>query len=167
MHFTKILPETDLSSAIEILNKSHLTVAEEFGFTKETNPSNNAFIDADTLRAQLSKGIELFLAAVDDKPVGCIAIEKSLKEADTYYIEKVSILPAYRHNGYGVKLMDFAIEKIKILGGIWVSIALIDSNQKLKNWYLKQGFTETAIKDFPQLPFRVCFMKKQVKSLKD
>jgi diamine N-acetyltransferase len=58
--------------------------------------------------------------------------------------------------------MNFATEKIKSLGGKWVSIALIDSNKVLKNWYVKQGFVETGIRDFPHLPFRVCFMKKQL-----
>ena len=59
-------------------------------------------------------------------------------------------------------MMDFAAEKIKGYGGKWISIALIDSNTILKNWYLSQGFKETGIKDFPHLPFRVCFMNKKV-----
>jgi len=36
------------------------TVAKEFGFTKESNPSNSAFIDEQTLRCQIDKGIELY-----------------------------------------------------------------------------------------------------------
>jgi len=41
----------------------------------------------------------------------------------------------------------------------------IDSNIKLKNWYIKQGFKETETNDFPRLPFRVCFMNKQIENL--
>jgi N-acetylglutamate synthase-like GNAT family acetyltransferase len=99
---------------------------------------------------------------IDSKAAGCIAIEKSIREEDTFYIEKVSVLPEYRHNGYGIDLMNFALDKIKIKGGKWVSIALIDSNTRLKDWYLNQGFIETGTKDFPHLPFRVCFMKKDL-----
>ncbi|NJK86217.1 MAG: GNAT family N-acetyltransferase [Bacteroidales bacterium] len=146
------------------MNSSHATVAREFGFTKESNPTNNAFIDELTLRSQLNKGIELYAMTIDKKMVGCIAIEKSLKEADTFYIEKVSVIPEYRHFGYGVKLMDFATAKIKESGGKTISIALIDSNLRLKNWYKLQGFTETQVKDFEHLPFRVSFMKKCVLS---
>ena len=58
--------------------------------------------------------------------------------------------------------MEFATEKIKAHNGKWISIALIDSNTRLKNWYSKQGFKETGIRDFPHLPFRVCFMKKEL-----
>ena len=36
------------------------------------------------------------------------------------------------------------------------------SNIKLKKWYLSQGFIETGSKDFEHLPFRVCFMNKQI-----
>jgi ribosomal protein S18 acetylase RimI-like enzyme len=162
MNFTKILPGTDLSETIRVLNKSHLTVADEFGFTRETNPSNNAFIDAVTLNKQLGNNIELFQLMIDGTAAGCIAIEKSLKEENTFYIEKVSVLPEYRHKGYGIDLMNFAFDKIKNEGGRWVSIALIDSNKRLKDWYTRQGFTETGTKDFPHLPFRVCFMKKEL-----
>lgn len=162
MNFIKISPDDDLSEVVQVLNKSHGTVAEEFGFTKESNPSNNAFVDAESLRKHLMKGIELFLLTVKGKAAGCIAIEKSMKEEDTFYIEKVSVLPEYRHNGYGVNLMNFAIDKIKEQNGKQASLALIDSNKQLKEWYLKQGFIETGTKDFLHLPFRVCFMSKQI-----
>jgi len=94
--------------------------------------------------------------------IGCIAIEKSKSTLDTFYIEKVSVVPEYRNQGYGVQLMDFALTKIKESGGKNASIALIDSNTNLKNWYRSQGFIETGTKDFEQLPFRVCFMNKQL-----
>jgi ribosomal protein S18 acetylase RimI-like enzyme len=162
MRFEKVNSNDDLSSVIKILNESHGTVAKEFGFTKESNPTNNAFIDKETLKAQLDKGIELYQLILHGTAIGCIAIEKSIKEVDTFYIEKVSILPEYRNQGYGVKIMEFATNKIIENGGKWISIALIDSNTKLKNWYVQQGFKETGIKEFPHLPFRVCFMNKQI-----
>lgn len=155
-------PNSNLSAVVRVLNVSHGTVAADFGFTKDNNPSNNAFIDESTLRFQLSKGIDLYTMSVNNELIGCIAIEKSIKEIDTFYIEKVSIVPEHRNHGYGVKLMDFAISKIRESGGKIVSIALIDSHTKLKNWYCSQGFVETGTKDFERLPFRVCFMNKHL-----
>jgi diamine N-acetyltransferase len=162
MEFILIDPKDDLSEAVQVLNVSHGTVAEEFGFTKENNPTNNAFIDETTLKEQLYKGITLFGLYVDRAIVGCIAIEKSEKEKDTFYIEKVSVRPEFRHQHYGIGLMNYATQKIKELGGKVISIALIDSNHKLKRWYLSQGFTEKGFKDFEHLPFRVCFMQKHI-----
>lgn len=162
MEFKFVEPSNDLSEIVRVLNVSHGTVAKDFGFTKDNNPSNNAFITESTLRTQLNKGINLYSMLCDDKLIGCVAIEKSAKEIDTFYIEKVSVVPDFRNQGNGVKLMDFATSKIKKMGGKSISIALIDSNKKLKNWYSAQGFTESGTKDFEHLPFRVCFMNKQV-----
>lgn len=161
-NFTYVNSKNDLSAVVNVLNVSHGTVAKDFGFTKDTNPTNNAFIDEQTLQAQLSNGIDLYTISNNDKLIGCIAIEKSSRETDTFYIEKVSVIPEFRNQGYGLKLMNFATSKIKSLGAKAISISLIDSNSKLKNWYLSQGFTETGFKDFEHLPFRVCFMNKEV-----
>jgi len=162
MNFTRINPEKDLSEIVRVLNVSHATVAKEFGFTKDNNPSNNAFIDEPTLRTQLNKGIVLYTMSIGGILAGCIAIEKSGTETDTFYIEKVSVIPEFRNKEYGIKLMDFATAKIMEADGKIISIALIDSNSKLKNWYSKQGFIETGTKDFEHLPFRVCFMRKKL-----
>ena len=161
MDFIYINPEEDVSAVLKVLNLSHGTIARDFNFTKEDNPTNNAFIDEKTLREQLKNGLALYGLKMENRLVGCIAIEKSKREVDTYYIEKVSVLPEFRHQGIGVRLMDFATDKIKNAGGKMISIALIDSNSKLKKWYLSQGFVETGFKDFEHLPFRVCFMRKE------
>jgi diamine N-acetyltransferase len=130
MDFIYINPEEDVSAVLKVLNLSHGTIARDFNFTKEDNPTNNAFIDEKTLREQLKNGIALYGLKMENRLVGCIAIEKSKREVDTYYIEKVSVLPEFRHQGIGVRLMDFATDKIKNAGGKMISIALIDSNSK-------------------------------------
>jgi diamine N-acetyltransferase len=162
LEYSMIQSNHDLSDVVKVLNEAHLTVAEEFGFSKDSNPTNNAFIDASTLKTQLEKGILLYSLAVKGKPIGCIAIEKSTKEHGTFYIEKVSVLPECRHRGYGKRMMEFAADQIRENGGKRISIALIDSNARLKNWYSMQGFKETGTGDFPHLPFRVCFMSKGI-----
>lgn len=162
MDFIYIDKNSNLTSVIKVLNEAHGTIADDFGFTRESNPSNNAFIDADTLRNQMQSGIELFLMIVNDIPAGCIAIEKSKEDNNIYYIEKVSVIPAYRHRGSGSELIKFALNKIHERGGTQASISLIDSNHRLKDWYIKLGFNETGTKDYSHLPFRVCFMKKNL-----
>lgn len=162
-NFTHVDPNKDLSAVVNTLNVSHSTVAKEFGFTKETNPTNNAFIDVQTLQSQLNNGIDLYTISDNGKLVGCIAIEKSSREADTFYIEKVSVIPECRNQGYGLKLMTFAIERIKYIGGSKISIGLINENECLKKWYMQQGFEEISIRKFEHLPFDVCYMEKILK----
>lgn len=162
MNIIQVFQSDDLSETVMVLNRSHGTIAKEFGFSKETNPTNNAFINAETLKQQLNNGISLYKLVIDNKAVGCIAIEKSSREEGTYYIEKVSVLPEERNNNYGIRLMNFAEEIIRKTGGVKISIALINENEKLKKWYIKQGFKEAEIKKFPHLPFTVCFMNKVI-----
>jgi len=89
----------DLSAIVQVLNVSHGTMARDFGFTKESNPSNNAFINEQTLRAQLRNGINLYALSINSKMIACFGIEKSTNEIDTYYIEKVSVIPEFRNQG--------------------------------------------------------------------
>jgi ribosomal protein S18 acetylase RimI-like enzyme len=162
MQLQRILPDADLSDAVAVLRSAHGTVAQQFGFTQETNPTNSAFIDAETLRGQLEKGIELYLMTEGENAVGCIAIEESPTEAETFYIEKVSVVPSSRNHGLGVELMNFAASLIKGRGGKHIGIALINEHEKLKAWYQRQGFREILVKEYPHLPFNVCFMSKDL-----
>jgi len=162
MEIIQIYSNDNLADSVYVLNTSHNTVAELFGFTKATNPTNNAFIDESTLKFQLEKGIELYGMLIDRKLMACIAIEKSKRDLDTYYIEKVSVIPAYRNKGYGTELINFALAKIKEMKGKRASLSLIDSYTVLKQWYSVQGFVEISTKDFEHLPFRVCFMSKEL-----
>jgi len=144
----------------QLLNDSFGTVANDFGLTIENCPTNSAFITSGELESQLTENREFYTFKDSAASVGFIAIERSLGEAGTYYIEKVAVRPDFRHTGIGWQLMRFAEGRIEELGGNRISIALIDSNAILKKWYLKQGFTITATKIYEHLPFDVCFMEK-------
>jgi len=52
--FIYINPEQDLSAIVKVLNLSHGRIAKDFNFTKEDNPTNNAFVNEQTLREQLN-----------------------------------------------------------------------------------------------------------------
>lgn len=162
MQNIKITADSDLTKVVDVLKRSHGTVAEEFEFTKENNPSNMAFVDCETLKKQLKKGIELFLFEEENVPIGCVAIEKSPNGTDTFYIEKVSVIPEERRKGYGEQIMKFAEARIKEKRGEKVSVALIDKNYRLKHWYEQLGYCESGVRDFPHLPFLVCFMEKKL-----
>ena len=149
----------------KVLNEAFGTVAKEFGLTIENCLTNSAFITSDELKAQLTDNREFYIYRLKNEIVGFVAIEQSVNEADTCYIEKLAVLPAYRHAGIGRQLMDFASNRIAESGSKRISIALINSNVILKKWYSKQGFTETLVKVYEHLPFDVCFMEKHIVNL--
>lgn len=96
----------------------------------------------------------------NDVYIGFVAIEKANNEI--YYMEKLAILPEYRHKGYGKKVMDFVVNYVKGKDGKKISIGIINENEILKKWYLSYGFIETETKVFYHLPFTVCFMEKKL-----
>jgi len=152
--------QDDFQVLAKLLNDSFGTVAVDFGLTIENCATNSAFITSEELKSQLAENREFYSYNNGVAFVGFIAIERSLGEIGTYYIEKVSVHPDFRHAGIGEELMRFAESRIEKLGGSRISIALIDSNTILKKWYLKQGFTVTETKIYEHLPFDVCFMEK-------
>jgi len=156
-----IFPD-DLEPCLRIIRNSFLTVANDLGLTPDNCPANPAFMSAEKLEQLPAFFRELFLFLEESIPVGFVAIERSQTEADVFYIEKLSVLPEYRHKGYGKKLMEFARERVLKLGGKKISLGIVDENKVLKNWYGEFGYQETGKRKFDHLPFTVCFMNKEL-----
>jgi diamine N-acetyltransferase len=150
----------DFEKSAEVIRQAFITVAEDFYLTRENAPTNPAFLEADALKALYEKGVKLFDVYYGADKVGFSAMEKAPE--GVYYLEKLAVLPDYRHKGIGRRMMDFIFETVRGEGGKKVSIAVINENTVLKQWYLAYGFEEKSLKKFPHLPFTVCFMEKNV-----
>jgi ribosomal protein S18 acetylase RimI-like enzyme len=160
-----IRPVTDVNEFEEcaiVMRNSFATVAASFGLTPKNAPTNAAFTNAVRLRESFEKGTAFFCIFEGDHMIGTIAVEKSKDHDDLFYIERLAVLPEYRHKGYGALLMDHACAEIIHRGGTRVSIGIINENEILKKWYSEYGFVETGTKRFEHLPFTVCFMEKSL-----
>ena len=160
----QVTKQDNFIAITKLLNEAFATVAKQFGLTKENASTNSAFITSDELKAQLTENREFYTYVGNGKINGFIAIEKSLTTPDTFYIEKLAVIPNCRHQGIGRLLMDYASNRIAELGGKYISIGLINSNTVLKNWYNKQNYEERSIKSFEHLPFEVCIMEKNIET---
>ena len=158
----EIRSDEDLEPYVRIIKESFLTVAAELGLTEENNPTNPAFMTLEKLKRSKNERVRYYTLIKREKPVGFMAIEQSQEDITTYYIERLAVLPEYRHKGLGKELMAYAESMIYKHGGRKLSVALIDQNRKLKDWYKNQGFEESGFKEFTHLPFRVCFMAKEL-----
>jgi ribosomal protein S18 acetylase RimI-like enzyme len=154
--------KTDLTDCVQLLRRSFGTVAEEFSLTEATAPTNPAFVTEAKLKEYLDKPVELFGLLKNDLLIGCVAIEKSKHDSSTFYIERLAVAPEARHQGYGDKLLRYALERIREAGGVTASIGLMDNNDRLKGWYQTKGFAQTACKTIEHLPFKVCLMSKKL-----
>ena len=153
----KLNKEKDLDDLLFVIQESFMTVAKELNLTKGNASTNPAFLTMEKLLESIEKKVDFFIASDNNKICGCVGIQPG-KEEGEYYIERLAVLPDYRHKQYGKKLLDKAIEEIKIRNGKYISIGIINENKRLKKWYLDYGFIEKGTKRFEHLPFTVCFM---------
>jgi len=154
----RIIDNRDLVQSLEVIKRSFKPVAEGFGLTPDNCPTNAAFIKLTYLIGMKNKGVELYKLTLNRQQIGFIAIEQAPSDKETYYIEKVAVLPEYRHKGHGKRLVDFAINTIKKKRAKTISIALMNNHVELKDWYKNMGFIETEVKRFRHIPFDVCFL---------
>jgi ribosomal protein S18 acetylase RimI-like enzyme len=154
--------ENELRNSVRVIRSAFKTVALEFNLTRENSPTHPSFITTGRLREDRNKGVKYFGLFLGDRQAGFVAVEKA--DANLYYVERLAVLPEYRHRGYGVQLMEFAFEYIRANGGTKVSIGIINEQTILKNWYKGLGFEEILTREFAHLPFTVCFMEREISS---
>jgi ribosomal protein S18 acetylase RimI-like enzyme len=163
MHMVNLVREVsadELDTCADVIRRAFGTVAEEFGLTAENVPTNGAFLKTERLVAERDKGFLQYGLSAAGSIVGFMQLEKAGDGA--YYLEKLAVLPEHRHQGYGRQLLDFAKNKVRVLGGIKIGITIIEENTRLKDWYNAYGFTHTGTKKFDHLPFTVGFMEMYI-----
>jgi diamine N-acetyltransferase len=150
--------EDELGRCVGLLRAAFATVAAEFGLTEETAPTNAAFATLENLERHVRDGMTIYGMFLDASLIGCVAVKRSKADAAVSYIERLAVAPENRHYGRGGQLLSFAIERIRESGGRTASIGVMDSNERLKNWYLARGFAQHDCRRVAHLPFKVCFM---------
>jgi len=147
----------DAKEIAEIVSLSNKDVAAKFGITKENNPKHPSFYDESWALSDFERGEEYFLFKLDGENAGCVAFE--MPNPDFGYLNRLSVLPAYRKRGIGAELVRHVFDYAQSKGVPEISIGIIAKHTDLKNWYKKLGFVENGFKKFPHLPFDVLFMR--------
>jgi len=141
----------------DVIRQSFATVAKDFGLTRENCPGHTSFITNERLESKIKEGYYPYGYFTDGKLVGFASLTDIGDGA--YEMNDVSILPEYRHLGYGKELLDSCKEKGKQFDGTKISIGIVEENAALKSWYATNGFIHTWTKKFDHLPFMVGFME--------
>lgn len=151
----------DIGILTETIRKSFHVVAERFGLTKENASSHPSNCTHNWIRHDMERGVTYFVLESENIIAGCVACEKASK--DICYMERLSVLPEKRSQGFGKALVERVFSKARELGVNCVSIGIIAEHTELKNWYKKLGFVEGETKKFLNLPFMVIFMSYNLK----
>ena len=153
----KQVKESNLPECLEAIHRSFQTVADEFGLTPENCPTNGAFMPLARLTNDYKKGDKMYGLYDGTSVVGFAQLAE--KGNGVFELEKLAVLPEYRHKGYGGQLICFSKKKVLELGGSVISIGIIEDNTRLKDWYAQNGFVHTGTRTFAHLPFTVGFME--------
>ena len=70
------------------------------------------------------------------------------------------MLPEYRHEHIGEKLINDAFDRAKALDCIKMNIGIVEENTILRNWYEMLGFQHIGTKKFDFFPFTCGYMEK-------
>ena len=146
----------DISLLSHLIREAYRNVAERFNLTSENCPKHPSNCQNEWIENDFKRGVVYYILERDATPVGCAAIEKA--EHDHCYLERLAVTPPYRNHGIGKALVDHVLAQARALEMKSVGIGIIAEQSDLKSWYLKIGFVEKEIKQFPHLPFRVAFM---------
>jgi len=144
----------------DILNKSFMTVALEFNFTKENAPRFAAFINSDVIEKQFGNGLKMYGYSLNNQIVACMGY--SYYKDQIYFIERVATLPEYRHLKIGRRLMEFAENKIIENGGQIAEVHVVDKNRLLIEWYEKLRYIEIRVDEIKTFPFNSLVMNKDL-----
>lgn len=147
----------ELDQCAEVIRRGFATVAIEFGLTVENCPTNGAFIKTERLVSDKRRGNKMYVLTVDEGIIGYMQIEKVVN--NNYELQKITVLPDSRHEGYGKILLDYAKEKVRELHGSKITIGIMEENEVLKQWYIKNGFIHVGTHKFNHLPFTAGFME--------
>ena len=153
------LNENEFKEAVDVIRRSFLTVAEEFGFTEENAPRFTAFAtDEGRLVYWKNEQHRPMIGFFRDcKMVGfyCLYIN-----GDECELGSLSVLPEYRHGKIGGQLLEDACERAKSSGCDVMKLSIVEEYKVLRAWYEKYGFIHEGTEKFDFFPFTCGYMKK-------
>ena len=139
-----------------------MTVADEFGITKENAPGFTAFpVTDDTLYRQKDQELRPMVVAEEDG-VLCGYCSLRIRENGECELDHLAVLPRYRHRGIGRQLLEHACTAAKRLGCRAMIIGIVEENTALRRWYEQSGAVHTGSRKFDFFPFTCGYLKREL-----
>lgn len=157
----KKIDNKDIAECVDVIKKSFLTVADEFGFTIDNAPRFTAFsISDDRLLYQLTVEKRSMYAYYDDKGKIIGYYSLALRNNKECELNNLCVLPLHRHKNIGICLLEDSFKKAKKAGCKRMCIGIVEENTMLKKWYESNGFIHIGTEKFDFFPFTCGYMIK-------
>lgn len=146
----------DIPSLTQIIRHAYKDVARRFSLTPQNCPKHPSNYTDQWVQGDMNRGVVYYILENDRDNCGCAALEKA--GPDLCYLERLSMLPQHRRQGFGAMLVRHIVKEARTLGASSVGIGIIARQEELKQWYIRLGFVEGETKTFDHLPFEVTFL---------
>ena len=153
----------ELPECVRVIRDSFKTVADRYGITEANAPRFTAFATTeDRLRYHmLVEKRPMYVYLRDGKIVGYYSL--ALLSDDDTELNNLSVLPEYRHQGIGEKLLMNALNYASSLGRAKMKIGIVNENTILGKWYENFGFVRTGEQKFDFFPFTCGYLERKLR----
>ena len=159
----KEIDKSEIAECVNVIRKSFLTVAEEFGFTIENAPRFTAFATTEErLFYQLEYEHRPMIAYFSDdgKILGYYSLQ--FLENSECELNNLCVLPEFRHKKIGEALMEDAVARAKSNNCTKMKIGIVEENKVLRHWYEAHGFIHTHTEKYDFFPFTCGYMEREI-----
>ena len=152
----------DIPTCVNLIRNSFMTVADEFGITKENAPRFTAFaISDDRLYWHMDKEHRPMFVAEEDGVV-CGYYSLLIQKNGECELNNLAVLPQYRHRGIGRQLLEHSYIFAKNMGCHVMNIGIVEENTVLRKWYEQNGAIHIGTKKFDFFPFTCGYLKREL-----
>ncbi|MCR5484151.1 MAG: GNAT family N-acetyltransferase [Clostridiales bacterium] len=153
--------QNDIHECVDVIKKSFMTVADEFGFTKDNAPRFTAFAtNEERLCYHLNVEKRPMYKYIEDGRI--TAYYSLLIKGEECELNNLCVLPEYRHRGIGKKLLEDSFRRAKIAGCSVMRIGIVEENTVLKEWYERFGFIHSGCEKYDFFPFTCGYMERKL-----
>jgi len=146
----------------QIISNSFADVALKFNLNPKNAPTHPSNCTKDWIETDVKNNKEYYGYFKDDILIGCVCYEDKKDDNEICYLGRLAILPEFRKNGYGRKLIKYFENMVKTKNRKRIEIGIISEHSELKYYYKKNGFIENNIQKYEHLPFKVLSMYKDL-----
>lgn len=152
--------DSDIPTLVDLIRISFKEGAARWGLNEKDHPRCTSFYTIERMKDDFAKGIRYYILEDDRNAIGCVAMETA--DDDVCYLMRLAVLPDYRKRKLGEKLVRHLLAQAAQIGARQVQIGIVDTADRLKQWYQSLGFVQFKTQTFEHLPFVVAFLSVNI-----
>ncbi|MGE5372435.1 MAG: GNAT family N-acetyltransferase [Solirubrobacterales bacterium] len=146
----------------DLIRVSFQRQAEVLAIHEAEYPVYVAFETVERVRRRFEGGDYVLIAYEDGEPVGTVSARIELDQPTAGYITRLAVLPEFRGQQYGDRLMAAAEAYLRSEGVKQADISIVAAFDRLRNYYEGLGYRVRERGTVSVLPFEVDYMVKDL-----